>query len=129
MDDEPDIRTYVRRVLGGNGHIVEESVNPSNVLELLERNKFNVVLLDVRMPGMSGIEFYKIVIGRWPKMASQVIFISGDNNDSGIREFVTSNKFPYISKPFDQATLKIRVNAILGQKQDDDDDKIVSQYS
>lgn len=117
VDDEPDIRSFVRKVLTNNGHFVEESANPANALESLSKCKFDAVLLDVRMPGMSGIELFDIISMRWPEMAHRVIFITGDTNDADIREYVTTNKFPYIAKPFDQATLKIRVNAILSQKQ------------
>ncbi len=121
VDDEPDIRSFVRKMLTSNGHVVEESANPANALESLSKGKFDAVLLDVRMPGMSGIELFDIISTRWPEMAHRVIFITGDTNDADIRQYVTTNNLPYIAKPFDQATLKIRVNAILSQKQASDD--------
>jgi DNA-binding response OmpR family regulator len=96
---------------------VEESGMPDDALRKLDKGGFDAVLMDVRMPGMNGMELYGTVSTRWPAMAHRVIIITGDSSDTTIKQFLTSNGIPYVSKPFDRTTLEERLNSILSERQ------------
>lgn len=56
VDDEPDVRLIVRTLVSGDDWHVEEASSGEEALELLERDEFDVVVLDYRMPGLSGMD-------------------------------------------------------------------------
>ena len=66
-------------------------------LELMERQAFDVVLLDVKMPGMGGVELAKIVKGRWPTL--QVVLLTGHGSHDDAEEGLRVGAFKYLMKP------------------------------
>ncbi|MDD4923939.1 MAG: PAS domain S-box protein [Dehalococcoidales bacterium] len=114
IDDEATIRTFIRRILEKNGHTVTELDRPvKDNLENLFAAKFDIILLDMKMPGMSGKEFYTAIKKEYPDMARRTIFITGDTSDSTTVKFFKENNLLYIEKPFDQSTLINKINELL----------------
>jgi len=70
-------------------------------LELIHRQKFDVVMLDVKMPGMTGIELYEKLKEEADDMAGRVIFVTGDLMSSETMSFVVNSTIPFVAKPFD----------------------------
>jgi PAS domain S-box-containing protein len=113
VDDEETIRSLVRTILSKSGHTVDTTGDAREALTKLENNTYDAVLMDIRMPGMSGMELYAKVIEQHPEMKNRFIFITGDTSDAQTRVFLESNNLPFITKPFDKETLEQRVNAQL----------------
>jgi len=113
VDDEPAVRAFIKAALASRGHTVIESETPFQALEQLSGKKFDVVLVDMRMPGMSGKELYDKVIQSRPEMGSKMIFITGDSSDVSTQEFLKENCLLFLSKPFDASTLAGKVDAVL----------------
>jgi PAS domain S-box-containing protein len=113
VDDEDAIRKLVSTILAKNGHTVETTGNAEEALSKLDSKSYDAVLMDIRMPGMSGPELYNNIIVKHPKLSSKCIFLTGDTSDSNTRDFLEQNGLPYITKPFDRETLTQRVNDIL----------------
>ena len=78
IDDEPDIRDSVGRVLGRDGHSVHASENAEAGLRYLEDNQIDVVIADLIMPGINGVEAIKKI--RELYSGVKVIAISGGGN-------------------------------------------------
>lgn len=116
VDDEPTVRSLARAILSQNGHVVEECDNAMQVLEKLKVETFDILLMDLRMPGMNGMELYGEISTRWPIMAHRVLFITGDTSDLNTQQFLASHSLPFISKPFDRKTLESTVNRLLLKK-------------
>ncbi len=116
IDDESAVRALIKMVLALNGHTVEEADEPAQALEKLERSKYDIILLDMRMPGMSGKELYTKITGKWPEMAHHVIFITGDVSDANTMKFLKEHNLPFITKPFDHSALRREINEILGHE-------------
>ncbi|MGI2335880.1 MAG: PAS domain-containing hybrid sensor histidine kinase/response regulator [Dehalogenimonas sp.] len=106
VDDEPTIRALIKSILSMQGHLVEDTDNPQQALKMLGESHFDLIFLDIRMPSMSGMELHEIILTRWPKQAENIIFVTGDTSDLLIREYLATHQIPYISKPFDRATLE-----------------------
>ncbi|MBF4483079.1 MAG: PAS domain S-box protein [Dehalococcoides mccartyi] len=111
VDDEPAIRSLIRIVLTQDGYQVDECEAPQEAMEMISKHKYDAILLDIRMPGMSGLELYSAITAKWPKMAKRVIFITGDTSG----KLMVANDIPCINKPFNIAVLKDTLLKILSQ--------------
>ena len=113
VDDEPSILTYMDKLLTAQGHQVETVDNPAYGLKKIKENRYRLILLDIKMPGMSGIELYHSIGEISPSLTRRVVFITGDMMSADTKRFITESKVPYITKPFDTGKLKKEINRIL----------------
>jgi CheY-like chemotaxis protein len=113
VDDEPSTLEFLSRLFTDEGHDVETVNNADKALEMVKNRRYNLILLDIKMPGTSGIELY----GRMQKialsLAERVIFITGDVIGQDTEAFLSKTKAPYITKPFDVHQLKKRIEHFL----------------
>ena len=61
VDDEPQIRRVMRTTLAAHGYEVEDARSAEDALERLRANRHDLVLLDINMPGMGGVEACRII--------------------------------------------------------------------
>jgi two-component system NtrC family sensor kinase len=87
VDDEPEVRALLAEILLGSGHRVTSAASGDEALERLAAERFDVIVTDIRMPGLDGIALYGEIERRWPECAADVIFVSGDTLTSQLREF------------------------------------------
>jgi two-component system NtrC family sensor kinase len=100
VDDEPAIRGAVTAYLRSLGHAVDAVGSGREALALVAQRQYDAVLLDLRMPDMSGDAFYGELIRRAPLVAERVVFLTGDTQSESARGFLESTGRPTISKPF-----------------------------
>ena len=113
VDDEPVIRQFVSHILGEEGHEVEAVDNAENALEKIRSKRYRLIVLDVKMPGMSGIELYEQIQEIAPSLAKRVVFITGDILGTRTTAFLAKTKAPHIVKPFEAKQFKTEINRIL----------------
>ena len=106
VDDEPAICQFLKRVLTGEGHEVETVASAGDALERMKGTRYNLILLDIKLPGKSGIELYKRMQKIAESLARRVVFITGDVMGTDTRSFLSKTRVPYITKPFDTEQLK-----------------------
>lgn len=100
VDDEAPVRSLTQAILGGAGYEVMTAATGAEALRLLSRGGFEVVITDLRMPGMSGADLYHEIRERWPELAEHVLFVTGDiEGDSGSRP-LAQDEVHYLEKPF-----------------------------
>ena len=108
VDDEPAVGFAVRRVL--RGHEVAVVTTAQEALDILATGKeFDVILSDVMMPGMSGIEFYAALARLHPRMASRVVFVTGGAFTPESNAFLDRVSNERLEKPFDLHDLRAMV--------------------
>jgi two-component system NtrC family sensor kinase len=66
----------------------------------MDTEHYDVVLTDIRMPDLDGRALYEEITRRWPRLATRVVFITGETLASTLREFVSESGRPVIEKPF-----------------------------
>ena len=69
VDDEPVVREFLTQVLTNEGHKVETVGNADDALKRITSDRYSLILLDIKMPGMNGIELYERIQGTaqsWP---------------------------------------------------------------
>ena len=103
IDDEVVVRISCKRTLSGKGYEVKTVSNGKEGIEILEKEPFKLVLLDLKMPDMDGIEVLQKIKASWPE--TNVIMITGYSTvDSAIKS-LKLGAFNYIEKPFTPETL------------------------
>lgn len=112
-DDEEAIRRPVALYLTKRGAQVTSAADGQAALDVLTADPPDVVVADLRMPGMSGIALYEAICDRAPLLAERVIFLSGDL--SQLAELGGDERFPsdrVLAKPVDLAELEICVRSV-----------------
>jgi len=115
IDDESIVRTSCSRALSPEGYEVVSVQNGSEGLKMLEEGQFDIVLTDLKMPDIDGIEVLSKVKEKWPE--TEVIIITGYQTvDTAVRS-IKLGAFDYVEKPFTPDTLIAAVtNALANRK-------------
>ncbi len=100
VDDEKEIRQLAHRFLTGKGHSVAQAATGREALKLVMANEYDGVVLDLRMPDMSGEGFFDWLRQNRPEMANKVTLISGDLGNPQTVEILERIGRPYLLKPF-----------------------------
>jgi signal transduction histidine kinase len=113
IDDEPAIATVVRRLLRGE-HEVKCFMDARAALEYLERDAtFDVIMCDIMMPHMSGIEFYERLRAHHPELAQRTVFMTGGAFHGSAKQFLRAVPNPVLDKPFETHALHQAIAHIL----------------
>jgi PAS domain S-box-containing protein len=115
VDDERIVREFISKALTQEGHQIETVDNAIDALKMVKDKKYRIILLDIKMPGMSGIELYKRFQKMDPALARRVVFITGDVMGARTLAFLAKAKSPYINKPFDGEQLIMAVNRVFSE--------------
>lgn len=103
VDDERNVLSGFEEVLGPEGHEVITSLRAQAALECIEAEEFDLVILDIRMPGMSGLDALKQIKQRHPKLP--VIIMTGEGTMETAVEATKRGAFDYHLKPFEPAEM------------------------
>lgn len=113
VDDDPDIREFISFNLDKEGFKVETAKNGAEGVELCKKHKPDLVLLDVMMPGMDGIEACELIRAT-PEIANTLIaFLSARGEDYSQVAGFESGADDYITKPIRPKVLVSRIKALL----------------
>ena len=114
VDDDEHVRRALRRVLRRARCRIVDAPDAERALEVLGREPVQVVVSDYRMPGMSGVEFLRIVKERWPRI--QRVLLTGQADTAAIEEAVNQSEiFRFIWKPWDDAHLLLTLQSAIDQ--------------
>jgi PAS domain S-box-containing protein len=102
VDDEASVGSALKRALSRN-HEVVATTEASQALERLRQGEwFDVILCDLMMPHMSGMEFYRVLLEQLPALAPRVVFMTGGIFTDAARAFIAQVPNPMVEKPFDR---------------------------
>ncbi|AEI66130.1 ATP-binding protein [Corallococcus macrosporus] len=105
VDDEPRVVDLLRRLMRGH-----ELVSAANGREALERIRatpdFDVILCDLMMPELTGMDVYEAVRATWPGLHERIVFISGGVFSGEMQRFLKEVKNPLLTKPFEPQRLQ-----------------------
>jgi PAS domain S-box-containing protein len=101
LDDEPNVQDVLAKTLTSRGYAVDTAGNGEEGLARLAKSEYDVILCDFRMPGFSGMDFYRRIQTERPHLASKIIFITGDTANRVTRRFIEENELTILEKPFE----------------------------
>jgi DNA-binding response OmpR family regulator len=117
IDDEEIVRISCKRALN-EGFEVDAAVSGAEGLELFEKKEYDLVLIDLKMPGMNGIEVLVNIKRQRPDQ--NVMIMTGYDTVEHIVEAISSGAAHYLGKPFTPDTLVARIHEVLEKHYDSD---------
>jgi len=114
IDDEPEICGFLKDLLTAEGYAISTATDPEKGLYLAEKLKPDLVLLDLKMPRMDGIEVLRRL--KRADETIEVIIITGFGTMDSARAAMRLGAFDYITKPFDLAHVKALVKDALAYR-------------
>jgi signal transduction histidine kinase len=109
-----------------SGYTVTTAENGNKALKLLDENVFDIVLLDIVMPGLDGIEVLKKIREKYPVSEFPVIMVTAENETQGIVNALNSGANDYITKPVDLRVVLARLKTQLTLKRSEE---VLKKYS
>jgi two-component system KDP operon response regulator KdpE len=110
VDDDPQIRRVMRVTLTGQGYEVDDATSGESALEKIREHRFDLVLLDLNMPGMGGLETCRD-IRRQSEIA--IIMLTVRDTDADKVSALDAGADDYVTKPFSTSELMARIRAAL----------------
>jgi len=115
VDDEPTIRQIVEVFLIGHGHVVRALATGEQAVEAASTCSPDVAILDVRLPGMNGIDAFSELRKTLPMLGG--IFITAHGSIPSAVRAIRAGGFDYLTKPFDNDDLLLALNRLLELRQ------------
>ena len=110
VDDDDGIRELVKQFLNKNNYLVTTAKNAEDALEKVKIIKFDLIVLDIMMPGKSGLEFTN---ENKKKLDTPIILLTAKGEASDRIEGLEIGADDYLAKPFEPKELILRINNIL----------------
>jgi len=99
VDDEESLTGIISQVLNNYGYLVDTAASAEEALSLFEKNTYHLVISDIRMPGMSGLELLKEIKRRDPN--TQVVIMTSYASMETAIEALRNGAYDYVVKPFE----------------------------
>lgn len=113
IDDELLILDLVRNIFEREGIEVDTVSNGESALNKLKKRIYDLIIIDLKMPGLDGMSLYQEIVKRNLKLSNRILFFTGDTISSETRTFFEEIQAEYIFKPFDNADFLKSVKRIL----------------
>jgi len=116
VDDEPVIRNILARILSNKGHQAQTVSSGKAALAMLHEKGYDLLVADLKMSGVSGIELYETLKKKSPDMADRTVFITGDTMTEETNDFLASTGRPFLAKPFTPMEFLEIIESALAEK-------------
>lgn len=114
VDDDPTILTLLKEYIATLGFNLVTASNGINALSELKNSEFSIVITDLLMPGMDGMELIKEVKRNWPD--TDIIVITGYTNSYRYTDVIRAGASDFIQKPFNLDELEAKINRLLKER-------------
>lgn len=113
VDDETTVQQFVKSALNPSNYDIETTGDPYDALQKIAGNNYDLVIIDIRMPGMNGQELFDKIVNDKPYMSKNVLFTTGDSANIEVKAFLQKYNLRSIGKPFNHQTLEQKIREIL----------------
>ena len=121
VDDQSTMRKTLQRMLESSGSTATVAASGEEALHLFDKDQFDLVLLDILMPGMDGLEVLKAVRRKHSMSELPVIMVTSKDRDEDVVQALSLGANDYIMKPVDLPILRARIRNHLSLKQAEDE--------
>ena len=122
VDDDEGIRSLVKQYLNENNFLVTTASNAENATEKISIIKFDLIVLDVMMPGKSGLEFIK---ENKEKINTPIILLTAKGETNDRVEGLEIGADDYLPKPFEPKELTLRIQNILNKTKTNNQKRVI----
>ncbi|MGQ9687552.1 MAG: sigma-54-dependent transcriptional regulator [Desulfobaccales bacterium] len=120
VDDEPVVCDSLKEMLALEGYSVDAVMSASEALSKIREDGYHLILSDIQMPGMNGLDLLKEIKGM--NLDAMVVFITGHGHIEGAVEAIKLGAYDYITKPIDDLRLRVTIQRALEQQ------KLITSY-
>ena len=113
IDDEPSFVSALARLLRHDGSTVDTAADGQLALLHLHEHHYDVVLCDLRMPELDGVEFYAMLSHHHAYLRKRVLFLTGDTLGAESQAFLEQCGQPWVYKPCGAATIRTAIQQML----------------
>lgn len=113
VEDEPTVARLIADVLHDEGLVVEVLLDGREGLKRIAERRFDLVICDMRMPGLDGQQFYRQLAKSGNSLQHRFLFVTGDVIAPATQAFLEQNHLPHLAKPFRVEELTQRVREVL----------------
>ena len=113
VEDEEVIRRVCHKVLAGHGFSVDIAADGRKAIDCLDSQHYDLCILDLRMPGIDGIDFFKYLSDNHRGLCQKVVFTTGDITGSQVSKFLNKSERVCLQKPFTSQELLAAVELAL----------------
>ena len=122
VDDDEGIRTLVKKYLNENNYLVTTAISAEDAFEKIQIIKFDLIILDIMMPGKSGLEFIK---ENQKKLDTPVILLTAKGEADERVEGLEVGADDYLPKPFEPKELLLRIQNIIRKTKKSDQKRVI----
>jgi CheY-like chemotaxis protein len=115
VDDDTAIANLLAQLLTGDGYHVETAPDGRAALDLIARQRFDLIICDVWMPRLDGAGLYRELALSRPDLAHRMVFVTGGLLTPELRQFLERADAPMLQKPFDLERLRALVRSMLAR--------------
>jgi signal transduction histidine kinase/CheY-like chemotaxis protein len=116
VEDEPTVARLIADVLEDEGMFVEVLMNSRAALDRAARERYDLVICDMKMPGLDGQNFYKALVRAGNSLRGRFLFVTGDVVASQTQKFLERYHLPHVAKPFRVEELTEKVKQVLADQ-------------
>jgi signal transduction histidine kinase/ActR/RegA family two-component response regulator len=113
VEDEPTVAGLISDVLEDQGFQVDALLDGHEALERAARESYDLVVCDMKMPGLDGQRFYETLASTGNPLRKRFLFVTGDVLSSHTHEFLERHQLPHVAKPFRVEELTEKVHRML----------------
>jgi signal transduction histidine kinase len=117
VDDNPDNLIVIQKVFNDTNLIIDTALNGKDALALLEQEAYDIVVLDIMMPGMTGIEICQEIRQRFTPFDLPVLMLTARDSVEDVLSAFWAGSNDYVIKPADSVELRARVITLITLKQ------------
>lgn len=112
-EDDDIVVEVIREVVSPITDSFEIAHDGPDALARIMRRDYDILLLDIKMPRMNGMELINYIRDIKPHLLPRIIILTGDAESAHIRTFIKANRYPCLAKPFKIKELLDAMNAII----------------
>ena len=116
IDDDDLVLATLDKMLKAEMFSVDVSVSARDALGRLPETRYDAIICDMWMPGMTGKDFYNQVEKEFPDYLGRIIFLTGDIASEATWDFIEEKRLPYLLKPVSQPELRRKLQQVIGEE-------------
>ena len=115
VEDEPTVARLIADVLEDEGFQVHVQLDGREALQQADRESYDLVICDMKMPGLDGQHFYQALAQTGNPLSKRFLFVTGDVVAQHTQQFLEHHQVPHVAKPFRMEELKDCVRGLLSR--------------